>query len=58
MSFTVSQEKRETSLALYLGFTTDRVNLLKPIGCVMHEQVEHSTIVRSAHTVFMWFVFV
>jgi hypothetical protein len=28
-------------------------NLLKPTGYVMHQPVEHSTIVRSAHTVFM-----
>ena len=32
-------------------------NLLKPTGYVMHQPVWHSTIVRSAHTVFMCFVF-
>jgi hypothetical protein len=31
-------------------------NLLKPTGYVMHQQVQHSTTVRSAHTVFMCFV--
>ena len=35
-----------------------RLNLLKPTGCVMHEQIYHSTIVRSAYTVFMCFVFI
>jgi len=29
-------------------------NLLKPICYVMHQQVQHSTTVRSAHTVFMY----
>jgi uncharacterized lipoprotein YmbA len=33
-------------------------NLLKPTGYVMHQQVQLSTIVRSAHTVFMCFVFI
>ena len=33
-------------------------NLLKPIGYVMHQQVWYSTIVPSAHTVFMCFVFI
>jgi len=34
-------------------------NLLKPTGHVMyHQQVWHSTNVRSAHTVFMCFVFI
>jgi len=32
------------------------VNLLKPTGYVMHQQVEHSTIVRSANTVFIYFL--
>jgi len=31
---------------------------LKAIGYVMHQQVKHSTIVRSAHTAFMCFVFI
>jgi len=31
---------------------------LKPTGYVMHQQVQHSTTVRSAHTVFMCFVFI
>jgi len=35
-----------------------QVNLLKPTGYVMHQQVNHSTTVRSAHTVFMCFVFI
>ena len=34
------------------------VNLLKPTGDTMHQQVWHSTIVRSAHTVFTCFVFI
>jgi len=34
------------------------LHLLKPTGYVMHQQVWHSTIVRSAHTVFMCFVFI
>ena len=33
-------------------------NLLKPTGHVMQQQVQHSTTVRSAHTVFMCFVFI
>jgi hypothetical protein len=33
-------------------------NLFKPTGHVMHQQVQHSTTVRSAHTVFMCFVFI
>jgi hypothetical protein len=32
-------------------------NLLKPTCYVMHQQVQHSRTVRSAHTVFMCFVF-
>jgi hypothetical protein len=31
------------------------INLLNPTGHVMHQ---HSTTVRSAHTVFMYFVFI
>jgi hypothetical protein len=31
--------------------------LLKHTGHVMHQELEHSTILRSAHTVFMCFVF-
>ena len=34
------------------------LNLLKPTGHVMHQQFTHSTIARSAHTVFMCFVFI
>ena len=30
------------------------INLLKPTGYVMHQQVWHSTTVRSAHAVFIW----
>ena len=33
-------------------------NLLKPTGYVMHQRVKHSTVVRSAHNVFMCFVFI
>ena len=39
-------------------FQLPSINLLKPTGYVMHQQVWHSTIVRSAHNVFMCFVFV
>ena len=28
-------------------------NLLKPTGYVLHQQVQHSRIVRSAHTVYL-----
>jgi hypothetical protein len=34
------------------------INLLKPTCYVLHQQVLHSTTVRSAHTVFMCFVFI
>jgi hypothetical protein len=34
------------------------LNLLKPTGYGMHQQVEILTTVRSAHSVFMCFVFV
>jgi len=34
------------------------VTLLQPTGYVMHQQVSHSRIVRSAYTVFMCFVFI
>jgi len=34
------------------------LKLLQPTGYVMHQQVQHSTTVRSAHTVFMCFVFI
>ena len=34
------------------------INLLKPTGHVMHQQVQHSTTVRSDHTVFMCSVFI
>ena len=32
--------------------------LLEPPGYVMHQEAQHSTIVFSAHTVFMCFVFI
>ena len=38
--------------------TKHSVKLLKPTGHVMHQMVQHSTTVRSAHTVFMCFVFI
>jgi hypothetical protein len=28
------------------------INLLKPTGYAMHQQIEHSAVVRSAHTAF------
>ena len=31
--------------------------LLKPIGYLMQQKVSHSTIVHSAHTVFIFFLF-
>ena len=34
------------------------INLSKPTGHVMQQQVLHSTTVRSAHTVFICFVFI
>jgi len=34
------------------------INLLQPTGYVMHQQVSHSRIVRSAHTVVMCFLFI
>ena len=34
------------------------INLLKPTGHVMHQQFNISTTVRSAHTVFVCFVFI
>jgi hypothetical protein len=33
-------------------------DLLKPAGYVMHQQVQHSTIVRSTNTAFTCFVFI
>jgi hypothetical protein len=33
-------------------------NISNPNGYLMHQQVEHSKIVRSVHTVFMRFVFI
>jgi len=39
-------------------FSILRLNLLKSAGYVMHQQVYHSTTVRSARTVFMCFVFI
>jgi len=38
-------------------FSKPQINLLKPTGYVMHPQVKPSRTVRSAHTVFMCFVF-
>jgi hypothetical protein len=32
---------------------TEDVECMSAYGCVMNQQVEHSIIVRSAHTVFM-----
>jgi hypothetical protein len=34
------------------------INLLMPIGYLMHQQFKHSQILRSAHTVFMCIVFI
>ena len=38
------------SVAFYVCGDT---NLLKPTGYVMHQQVQHSTILNSAHTVYL-----
>ena len=37
---------------------TTFLNHLKPTGYAMHQQDQHSTILRSDHTVFMRFVFI
>jgi len=34
------------------------INFLKPTGYVMHQHVQHSRILRSAHAVFVCFVFI
>ena len=34
------------------------INHLMPTGYMLHQQVQHSTTVRSAHTVFVCFVFI
>jgi hypothetical protein len=34
------------------------IHLLKSTGYVMHQKVQHSTIERSAHIIFMCFVFI
>ena len=34
------------------------IKLVKPTSHVMHQQVQHSRILRPAHTVFMYFVFI
>ena len=36
---------------------SEKLNLLKPTGHVMHQQVLYSTLVLSAHTVFMCFFY-
>jgi len=41
-----------------ISISTDDINLLKPTVYAMNQQVYHSTFVRSAHTVFMRFVFI
>jgi hypothetical protein len=38
--------------------TKMQFNVLKPTYYVMHQQVQHTTTVRSVHTVFMCFVFI
>ena len=37
-----------------VAFLANIINLLKPTVYVMHQQVEHSTILRSAHTVYLF----
>jgi hypothetical protein len=39
-------------------FSKPQINLSKPTGYIMHQQVKHSTTVRSAHTVFICFLFI
>ena len=41
-----------------IGWGVQIIKLLKPARYVMHQHVQHSTTVRSAHTVFMCFVFI
>ena len=48
---------------LHSYFSVDAVSadvtyLLNPTGYMIHQPVKHSTTVRSAHTVFMCFVFI
>jgi hypothetical protein len=47
----------EELLTEVTGKQYNYINLLKPTGHVMHQQVLHSTILRSANTVLMCFVF-
>jgi hypothetical protein len=35
-------------------YARKHINLLKPTGYMMHQQVQYSTFLRSAHTVFMY----
>ena len=48
----------ELSVLFINNFMKSDINLLNPIGYVMHQQVYFSTILRSAHTVFICFVFI
>jgi len=38
--------------------STKLINLLKPTGYEIHQQIQHSRIALSAHIVFMCFVFI
>jgi hypothetical protein len=49
---------QKTGFKIQQAVPDNDFNLLKPTGHVMHQQFPHSTIVRSAHTVFMRFVFI
>jgi len=42
----------------YVLLVIELIKLLKPTGYAMHQKFEHTTTVRSAHTVFMCFVFI
>ena len=47
-----------SGIGLLISQIRKSINLLKPSGYETHQQVLHSTTVRSAHTVFMCFVFI
>ena len=44
--------------SVILGNMNTALNLSKPTGHVMHQQVKHSRILHSTHTVFMCFIFI
>jgi hypothetical protein len=44
-------------VCLCIECTCSLINLLKPTGYMMHQQVQHSRTVGSAHTEFMFFIY-